>query len=144
MSGPRAYFDTSILVKRYVNEEGSFRARRLMRDCQCVSSEVMPLETLSAISRRRSLGEITEPAFAAISSLLKTERTRWELVAVDNSVLNKAEEVIRNSAIKALDAIHIASALLFQANLGTRIPFVSADARQLNAASAFGLRIERS
>ena len=93
MAAPRAYFDTSILVKRYVNEEGSLRARALMRNYQCLSSEVMPLETLSAVSRRRALGQITERAFAAISSLLKTERVRWELIAVDDSVLDKAEEV---------------------------------------------------
>lgn len=125
MVGPRAYFDTSILLKRYMNEEGSFRARTLMRNYQCLSSKVTPLEALSAVHRRRALGQITERAFAAISSQLQTEQVRWELIAVDDSVLEKAEEVIRNSRIKTLDAIHIASALLFQSDSRMRIPFVS-------------------
>jgi len=51
--------------------------------------------------------------------------------------------VARARAIKALDAIHIAGALLFQSDSGVRIPFISADEKQLNAALAFGLRVER-
>jgi hypothetical protein len=33
---------------------------------------------------------------------------------------------------------------LFQADSGIRIPFISADQKQLNAAAACGLRVERT
>ena len=49
----RAYFDTSVLVKRYVREDGSMYARALMRRHRVVSSAVAPLELLSALTRRR-------------------------------------------------------------------------------------------
>jgi hypothetical protein len=60
---------------------------------------------------------------------------------VDRPVLEKAQDLIQSSGVKTLDAIHIASALLFQADFGARIPFISADEQQLNAASACGLQM---
>jgi hypothetical protein len=57
-------------------------------------------------------------------------------------MLHRAEEVVLSRAIKTLDAIHIASALLFQESSGVRISFISADRRQLDSAAAFTLPVE--
>jgi uncharacterized protein len=66
------------------------------------------------------------------------------LVAVSAALLRTAEEVVRDRGVRALDAIHIASALMFQADSRIRIPFITADERQLGAAVACGLRLERA
>jgi predicted nucleic acid-binding protein len=101
----------------------------------------MPLEALSAVCRRRALGQISDSAFARISSLLKIDRERWDLLVVDNSVLHRAEAVLRDYGVKTLDAIYIASALLFQSGVGSRIAFISGDERQLSAAAACDLSV---
>ncbi len=44
----RSYFDTSVLVKRYVDEDGSTRARAGLRRYRVVTSSIAPLEALSA------------------------------------------------------------------------------------------------
>lgn len=52
-----AYFDTSVLVKRYVKEVGSLTMRRLLRRFQLLSSSIMPVEAIGlqpAMSIRRS------------------------------------------------------------------------------------------
>ena len=41
-----AYFDTSVLVKRYVKEAGSSATRRLLQRFRFLSSAVAPVEAL--------------------------------------------------------------------------------------------------
>ena len=46
-----AYFDTSVLVKRYVKEQGSAAARRLLQRYRFLSSAVAPVEVVSQIDQ---------------------------------------------------------------------------------------------
>ena len=47
-----AYFDTSALIKRYVEELGRREVLTLLRKNQCVVSAVLPVEVRSALRRR--------------------------------------------------------------------------------------------
>ena len=47
-----AYFDTSALIKRYVDELGRGDVVRLLRKNRCVVSAVLPAEVRSALRRR--------------------------------------------------------------------------------------------
>jgi predicted nucleic acid-binding protein len=143
MLAVRAYFDTSVLAKRYLNETGSLDARRLLREYRCVTSVLTPVELASALTRRRIMGELNERVVGAIMRRASADRSQWELVAVTEPLLRGAEEVIRSTGLKALDGLQIASALFFQDRSIARIPFISPDERQLNAAAACGLRTER-
>ncbi len=138
---PWAYFDTSVLVKRYVKEQGSAAARRLLQRYRFLSSALAPVEVLSVLSRRRTLGELTQRDFVAIRSRLRKDRSYWELVEVGEIVLNQAEELIKKTGLKTLDALHLASALTFQAASGLTIPFITADVRQRKAAETLGLNL---
>jgi predicted nucleic acid-binding protein len=55
---------------------------------------------------------------------------RDETGQVNPLVLNKAEELVAGTTLRALDAIQVASALLFQSSSRLRIPFVTANRRQ--------------
>jgi predicted nucleic acid-binding protein len=138
----RAYFDTSVLVKPYVNEEGSFQARLLSRKYRCVSSDITSVEMTSALIGRLRASQLSACALAAIAGRLPSDRRKWLLINVNDSVLTRAEQVVRDCGIKSLDAIHIASALQFQVNSGMLVPFLSADRKQLLAAAECGLRVE--
>jgi predicted nucleic acid-binding protein len=107
----RGYFDTSVLVKRYVNEDGSFQARLFTRKYHCVTSDITPIEVTSALVRRLRLGHLSGNAFAAACGRLTTDRPKWLSIAIGDSLVERAQEVIRNFHVKTLDAIHIASAL---------------------------------
>ena len=61
-----AYFDTSVLLKRYVKEKGSGPTRRLLQRFRFLSSAVAPVEAISTLSRRRISGELTPQDFLAI------------------------------------------------------------------------------
>ena len=93
----RAYFDTSVLVKRYVNEHGSILARRLLRTYRILSSVLVPLEALSTFARRRAAGELSESSFSAIMARISTDRRQWELVELTPPIMARAEEVVERT-----------------------------------------------
>lgn len=136
-----AYFDTSVLVKRYVKEAGSSAARKLLQRYRFLSSAVAPVEVLSALSRRRTAGELTQRDFLAIRSRLHKDRAYWELVEVGPIVLSQAEELVQRTGLRTLDSLHVASALTFQAASGMTIPFITADIRQREAADKLALNL---
>lgn len=136
-----AYFDTSVLVKRYVKEQGSAAARRLLQRYRFLSSAVAPVEVLSVLSRRCSIGELAQRDFLAIRSRLRKDRSYWELVEVGEIVLNQAEELVQKSGLRTLDALHLASALTFQAASGLAIPFITADVRQRKVAQSLAINL---
>lgn len=136
-----AYFDTSVLVKRYIKEEGSTVARNLLQRYRLLSSAITPVEVLSALSRRRTAGELTPRDFLAIRSRLRKDRSYWELVEVGAIVLSQAEELVQKTGLRTLDAVHVASALSFQAASGLTIPFITADIKQRDAAATLALNL---
>lgn len=136
-----AYFDTSALLKRYVREQGSPRVRSLLRRYRVLSAAILTVELASALSRRRSEGDASATDLAAIVSQIRRDRLYWSLVEVSPLVLARAEELVQGSPLRTLDAIHLASALTFEAVSGLRIPFVTGDSRQTAAAEGLGLHV---
>ena len=135
-----AYFDTSALIKRYVEEAGRREVLQLLRKHDCVVSAVLPVEVRSALRRRTADKTIDERRAAAILKRFAADRPFWTVIEVSGEVLLTAETLSAAHPLRALDAIHVASAKLFAA----RIPspafiFVSADTRQTTAAEALGI-----
>ncbi len=136
-----AYFDSSVLVKNYVEESGSARARRLIRKYRFLSSILAPLELIAALSRRRASGDLDEEAFSSRVLLIGRNRAYWKLLQISQQVTNRAEKIVQESAVRTLDAIHLASAMEFQTAIGKEVPFVTADGRQRDTAERYALNI---
>lgn len=130
-----------MIAKQYLAEQGSDRARALCRHHRVVSSLLAPLELASALRRRLARGEITEVEYEAALRYATDDRPRWDLVAPEDDVLRRAERLVRRIAVRTLDAVHVASAVLVMEATGASLPFVTADARQREAAEAAGLRV---
>jgi predicted nucleic acid-binding protein len=138
-----AYFDTSALIKRYVDEPGRREALRLLRTHDCVISAVLALEVRSALRRRESDGTLRRDDVRDILARLAADRAFWTAVDVSSDVLAAAEALAASHPLRALDAIHVASARLFAARIApSAFVFVSADARQTAAAAAIGITIK--
>lgn len=139
-----AYFDTSALFKRYVEEPGRRGVLQLLRRHDCVTSAVLPVEVRSALRRRVADGTLDTRRASEILRRLAADRAFWTVVEVTRDVLAGAEALAATHPLRTLDAIHVASAQLFQARMTTaELIFVSADARQTTAASAVGMTIRR-
>ena len=136
-----AYFDTSVLVKNYVQEAGSAHAGELLRSHIFLSSSITPVELMSALMRRKSRRELQAADMPGILARVRGDRPYWKLVDVGIAVLGQAEEIIQKAQIRALDAIHIASLMTFQSAAGIGIPFVTGDGRQRDAAEQMKLDV---
>ena len=135
-----AYFDTSALVKRYVQEPGRREVLQLLRRYDFVASAVLPVELGGALRRRVAEGTLDASRLPGILTRVAADRAYWTLVAVGTDVLTAAETLVTKHPLRALDAIHVASARLFADRVTTpALLFVSADKRQTEAAAAIGL-----
>ena len=135
-----AYFDTSALVKRYVDEAGRRKVLKLLRQHECVASAVLPVELRSALRRRVTEGTLEAARVPEILRRVSTDRAYWTLVEVGAEVLGTAEKLVAVHPLRTLDAIHVASAQLFAAGVSQPdLMFVSADKRQTDAGAVIGL-----
>ena len=119
----RVYADASALVKLAVEEPESEALRRFLRerDADVVTSAVACVEVGRAARR---VGESERDVLSAAS-----------LVEVGEAILTHAV-ALEPRSLRALDAIHLATALLLREELDV---FVAYDERLLMAASANGL-----
>ena len=71
---PLAYFDTSAIAKRYVEEPGSARVRELLSNHRLLSSAIAPLELISAV-RQPTASKALRPRLArAILADIEVDR----------------------------------------------------------------------
>lgn len=135
-----AYFDTSALIKRYVEEPGRREVLQLLRKNDCVVSAVLPAEVRSAVRRRVAEKTLDEKHVPAILKRFAADRLFWMVIEVSGEVLAAAERLSAAHPLRALDAIQVASAQLFAARTASpALIFVSADIRQTTAADALGM-----
>ena len=135
-----AYFDTSALVKRYIDEVGRRQVLQLLRRHECVASAVLPVELRSALRRRVAEGTLEAARVPEILKRVSADRAYWTLVEVGAEVLADAGKLVAVHPLRTLDAIHVASAQVFAAGVSASdLMFVSADKRQTEAAAVIGL-----
>lgn len=144
------FFDSSALVKRYVEETGSAWVGGL---CQPAAEntlyvvELTVVETVSAITRRSHRGELSpDDAEAAVSALLLHFNGDYRQVQVTPDLTEEAVEMARRHGLRAYDAVQLAAVLQVQAErqaLGLAgLTFLSADNALNAAAVAEGLTVD--
>ena len=97
------YFDTSALVKRYVDESGRREVLQLLRQNECVTSAVLPVELRSGLRRRVAEGSIDAARLPAILKRIAADRSYWTLVEVGTDVLASVETIVAAHPIRTLD-----------------------------------------
>jgi len=146
------YFDTSAIVKGYVPEAGSEWTLSLLEETDATGapahvvalSEIGIVEVSAAVARRERSGHLAPPLAAALlSSFLRDCDERFLTLGVRSDIVRRASRAARRHALRAYDAVHLASALVLEeqlraAGLETHT-FVSADRQLLSAATREGL-----
>jgi predicted nucleic acid-binding protein len=101
---------------------------------------VLPVELRSALRRRVSEGSLDGERVPEVLKRFATDRAFWAFVEITSDVLAAAETLVAIHPLRTRDAIHVASAQLFQARISApELIFVSADSRQTEAATAAGM-----
>jgi hypothetical protein len=126
MSAERvSYLDSSAIVKLIVKEQESTALRRYLRGRQALVSSA-----LARTEVKRAVLHLGVPAMQRADDVLN----RIELVRLNNAVLSAAG-VMKPDELRSLDAIHLATAALFESTLSDLVTY---DARMATAAQAHG------
>jgi predicted nucleic acid-binding protein len=140
MAQPWVYFDTSTYLKIFVKESGSAKARELIKKHRMITSALVSVECFSALSRKKQAGELKSKEFDSLIKKIRESLDHIEIIRLTDEVLAKAGQVVVSSPVRSLDALHIASAQIFQDAMQISLPFVTSDLRQLETARAQGFK----
>jgi hypothetical protein len=144
------YADTSALVKRYVDEEGSAWLRATL-DAQpppsIVVVHLLLVEVTSALTRRMREGILTLPEYTQIQNAFRHDCLNdYEIVVAVGEIIDQANRLLEAHRLRAYDAVHLAAAVVTNRQLLDNeldpLTFLCADERLNSAASAIGLAVE--
>ena len=132
----KTFLDSSAFAKRYFDEPGSDAV-----DAVCMAATDLALssigvpEIFSALNRRLRERSLTPQQYAEAKNRVFAEVEDATVVNLTPPVIATCIDVLEDSPIRAMDALHVACAIQWGAEL-----FVSADEPQILAAKKAGLQ----
>lgn len=140
------FCDSSALVKLYADETGSDAVRALAH--RPLVSLLAGVEVPAALARKQRMGElgadhahVLAREFAADFHGTPDEDPRFDVVAVNEEVVDVAAELTARYALRAYDAVPLAAALSAREALDGIDGFACFDAELRTAARAEGLAV---
>ena len=128
--------DSSSFAKRYVQEDGSDQLDRLLENASelafCV---ILVPEIVSGLNRRLREQVLTVADYRAVKKQLLDDVRDATVLQLTPSVISRSVKLLESNVLSALDALHVACAFEWQADL-----FVTSDRRQFTAAKNTGLQ----
>jgi predicted nucleic acid-binding protein len=131
----RVFFDTSAFVKRYIEEPGTDKVIEICRQADDLVLSVICLpEMISTLNRLVREGKLAADDYRATRDLIFKEIEDAVICYVTPEVVSQTIRCLENNLLRAMDALHLGSALVVEPDL-----FVSSDRRQIEAADKGGL-----
>ena len=131
------YLDASALVKRYVLELGTPEVARLIVQAEAVGSSITSrAETAAALAKAYRLNVLTRGDAESAVGRFREEWPSLIRVQLTESVVIRADHVAWEYGLRGFDAVHLASALLWQEQLNREVTFVTFDRQLWQAAGA--------
>ena len=135
------YFDTSALLKAYVQEHGSTEVLAMLDDSDNLfgSISLTKVEMASAIQRAiRSTGSPADSAAKAWQDFLD-DWDSFTRLRVTAGTVERASEIAWKYGLRGYDSLHLAAALLWQEALDSKVTFAAFDRDLLQAGRKAGL-----
>jgi uncharacterized protein len=144
------FFDSSALVKRYVQERGSAWVREVTAAAggHLIHLSLLTVaELASALARRQREGQLNGQARERLfGAFLLDCASTYLLLRIEEDVLEQAIMLLNRHPLRTADAIQVATAVLLSDTLPLDpfgpVTIVSSDDRILQAAAREGLPIE--
>jgi uncharacterized protein len=131
----KVVFDSSSFAKRYIVEPGSEQVDAILQNTSQLGLSVLCApEIVSALNRRIREVVLPKAKYDQIKAQLAADVGDAVILQLTPDVVATAVTLLENNVLRAMDALHVASALIWQADL-----FVTADRRQFAAAQQAGL-----
>jgi predicted nucleic acid-binding protein len=133
-----AYVDTSALLRLVLREPGALEELRSYD--ALVSSELVAVESARTIDRLRLQGSLTPDEAAARLRTVNDWLEGIDLVLLRPPVLSRASDPMP-MPLGTLDALHLATALIWRERLGPLAVLATHDTALAGAARAFGFDV---
>lgn len=136
----KACLDSSAFAKRFVEEQGSDAVEAVCAQASELGLSVLCVpEVISALNRRLRERVLTPPQYLQAKQRLLDDVRDADIIQLTPSVVGSAILVLEANPVRAMDALHVACALEWGADV-----FVSADTRQMAAARRAGLKVKQT
>jgi predicted nucleic acid-binding protein len=135
----KVYLDSSVILGRVLEEPGALRNWGQWE--VLISSELSRVETSCAMDRLRFNGRMSDDDLADLRDSLRSLMSRVQLAPVGPEVLERAAAPLP-VVVGSLDAIHLATALLWMDDHRDPLLFVTHDAQLAVAARLCGLAVK--
>jgi predicted nucleic acid-binding protein len=133
-----AAFDSSALAKRYIAEPGSEQVDEILQNATQLGLSVLCVpEIASALNRRVREGALPASGYGQAKAQLAADVGDAIVLQLTPEVVATAVTLLEQNVLRAMDALHIAGALVWRADL-----FVTADRRQFAIAKQAGLNAQ--
>jgi predicted nucleic acid-binding protein len=140
------FFDSSALIKRYVQEHGTAWVRGLTHHRTghpIFLARITIVEVTSAVARRRAGRTITaSQASSFLSRFRKHAAGRYTILEITPALLTEAATLANKHRLRAYDAVQLAAAIELHRLSQGGITVISADLELNAAAAAEGLVID--
>jgi predicted nucleic acid-binding protein len=133
-----AYVDASVLLRVVMRQPNALREWGQIE--RGVSSAIVVTESLRTLDRLRLRTQLSDAEIAARRAAVLAVIASLELIEVDETVLDRAAQPMPTE-LGTLDAIHLASALLWREARGRELAMATHDRALALGAQAHGLRI---
>jgi predicted nucleic acid-binding protein len=144
------FLDSSALVKRYVNEQGSAWIQSIVSPDSgntLVVARTTWVEVSSAFARLRREASLIQSDFdETMQSFRYDWNTQYQVIELDSELAQSATQQLFRYPLRAFDAIQLAACLKLKSAIAesssTILRFVSADERLLAAATGELLMVD--
>jgi uncharacterized protein len=134
------FLDTSALVKLYVVEEGSDLTRHAAQEADSLAvSRIAWAEFHAALARRARMVPTDETALAEAKNALASQWPDFLVVDLSQHIVELAGEHADLYALRAYDAVQLATASHLASQSGHLVKFACFDRRLTKAAAAQGM-----
>jgi len=131
------FFDTSTLVKRYIEEKGSNETASLFLKTSRVSTSLICLpEIMSALNRALREKKLNKSLYTKTKKVVINDFNDFSIYDLTSKVITYTITLLENSPLKTMDALHLACALEAEPDI-----FVSSDIQQIKAAKKLHLKV---
>jgi uncharacterized protein len=131
------FFDSSAFAKRYIEEAGSAAVEEIcLRTTSLALSILCVPEIISAFNRLLREDRLRQNDYVVAKARLMEEIEDVVILNITPNVVRLSVGLIENNVLRTLDALHLACAIEWKADI-----FVSSDKRQIMAAQKAGMKV---
>lgn len=136
------YFDTSALIKRYINEPGTENIRAWIRAANAMATGLLTrAETTAGLTRLQNRGIITQEDYRQALDQFRLDWSSYHRIAINEELIARADFLACQHGLRGYDAVHLAAALIWQEALMLPVTLATYDQELASAARKSGLKI---